>query len=682
MGKIVQDENSLAVLGSLMASEKAWVLDVETSGLCAEFGARICGVALGAYREGAHVGEYYLPIRHAGIVSKEGYKNLESRTVFNFLRPFLEDSTRVWIGHNLKFELKMMSAEGLGIGGSLVDTMVIWHCINSSLHTYSLESLSAKFLKNEKRESWEILEKYLAKSQPKVNLGGKKGSRDKSLNYSLVPIEILGPYAMEDIKAERSLCAAAGAAVQTGKHEGKNFGLPTWGFKELWKNEMELVRVLADMESYGVLVDTKKAVKMLEEGMGVAEGAMQKMWDLSGNCSSPSRWTLFRKSLENCGGKIRYWTLPEKGKEKPGGKCKGKQKGDQFTEKAWESTKRPCFNSAAVLRYLQEYKTAGNHRAFECMKAFYEWHGLTFIMTTFVENLLSRADSTGRVHGQFNQTGTKTGRLAASAPNLQNQATEKGTHDQAAFERFFEIHDEEAANRRIRDLFVPSPGKILVCWDYKSLEYRLAAFASRDRDLMEKYRQNPDLDYHEETAGIIGFSRSVAKTVNFGLLYGMGVKSLRGLLVYLGHSVTVEEVRGLINKIYSARPGLKRLIDDCSRTAAQQGYIRNPFGRWVSIPPDAAYKALNAYIQGLGGDIMRYALVRIYCEIKRNGWPLQLILTVHDEIVGEMPEKFVGELAPAVAKIMEVIPVVDLPLPVDVEICRESWRKREKYVCG
>ena len=79
---------------------------------------------------------------------------------------------------------------------------------------------------------------------------------------------------------------------------------------------------------------------------------------------------------------------------------------------------------------------------------------------------------------------------------------------------------------------------------------------------------------------------------------------------------------------------------------------------------------------------MRYALVRIYCEIKRNGWPLQLILTVHDEIVGEMPEKFVGELAPAVAKIMEVIPVVDLPLPVDVEICRESWRKREKYVCG
>jgi DNA polymerase-1 len=160
----------------------------------------------------------------------------------------------------------------------------------------------------------------------------------------------------------------------------------------------------------------------------------------------------------------------------------------------------------------------------------------------------------------------------------------------------------------------------------------------------------------------------------------MGKKSLRGLLVYLGHFLTDDDVKVLVGKIYAARPGLKRLIDDCSRKAAEEGCIRNPFGRWVGILPDATYKALNAYIQGLGGDIMRYSLVRVHRAIKENNWPLKLLLTVHDEIVGEMPESAVDEVAPGVAKIMETIPMVDLPLPVDVEICRENWGKREAFV--
>lgn len=263
----------------------------------------------------------------------------------------------------------------------------------------------------------------------------------------------------------------------------------------------------------------------------------------------------------------------------------------------------------------------------------------------------------------------------------QNLAKQKGTADQKALESFLKetIEDEDeleafeeavkgALNRQIRSLFVARPGNVLVSCDFSQIEYRWAAWLSQDTNMIEQWINNPSIDYHDATVALMGVGRDEAKILNFGILYGMGPRGLAATLTGMGKPTTIEQAKDLINRLLQARPALKNLLAQIAEFAKRHGYIQNCFGRVCPIQKGFEYKALNYLDQGSAGDQMRWALVQLQERIDKEDWPVWLQLTVHDEIVAEMPIDAVEEYAPKMAAVMCDCPFIGVPLTSDIEV--------------
>jgi len=630
---------------------KRLVFDCETSGLSAFHGDRMCGFAIGPYDYDV---SYYIPIRHfpnQAIIIDDNFINLPPENIFSWLKQFTNNPELSWVGHNLKFDLTMLRADGIEISGSLLDTMILAHIINGDEPSYSLDSLTKKYLIYFVHRYYKELENYLHETQPIINTcEGKVFS-----NYSRTPIKILGFYACEDLSATRELCKYL--VKQPAYSAIKTNGSISWGTQDLIKNEMELIKVLMDMEYQGVRVNLDRCCELRDIAEEEIEMLNHKLFNLAGHKFSPSAWTELWAAFEKAGGQILYWSAKEK----------GKQKADQFTTDKAISTGRPCWNSVAILNYLKKFKEDKNERAYEFILTYWQSEQRRRIIASNLDPYLKHTDFNGRLHGQFHQHGTVTGRLSSSNPNLQNVAKVKGTAEQKSIEKFLGIQDQEALNRQIRGLFIPDSGNILVSQDYSGIEYRTAAYFSQDKILMQKYRDNPLLDYHEDTAQLAQIDRDSAKTVNFGTLYGMGSFSL-GLLL----GVPQEKAQAILNRVFDAKPALRLLISQVSSRAKKSGFVQNPFGRVCLVQPEKAYKALNLLVQGHCGDAMRCALVRIHKFIQEEKLPVKLLLTVHDEIVYECPRVLGPEIAKKIAPVfcdwphMQAIPVVcDTELGLD-----------------
>lgn len=683
MRKIVQAVSELPVFGP----DETLVLDYETSGLSPGLGGRIVGIAICSTWNNAD--SYYVPIRHAEVVDPSQpfktlfddgygtYSNLPDAPVFRWLGDLMRSPTRCWVMHNAIFELKMTWAEGIQIEGKIFDTMMAYYLLDSGLFSYALDSLTKKYAKEFKHEQYDLLSEWFRANQPKVKNGD--GNLTEVRNYSWIPIGLLGPYAMEDVEATRVLWENTKEMFKNTPYVSGapyNHGLPSWDFGSLWKNEMALLRALAEMEYRGIGFDETKACKLREEHLGHKENALHALWKISGVTFRPTEPRSFAMAIEKVSGKVLYWTLPERGKAIGNNPVKGKQKGGQYTEDKALSTGNPNFNAHAILSYMKQYRKDGNKKGLELMVAYREFMTRQQIIGSFIDNSLKNVDFWGCLHGSFMPTGTRTGRLSCRNPNLQNQSTKEGSADQKAFESFLGEKDENALNRMIRSLFVPGTnGNVLLSIDYSSLEYRLATFFSRDTALLDRYRANPTLDFHQDTADLLSIERKIAKTANFGILYGMSPRSLAELLsVMYGRPVPEEEARALRNQIFAARPALRDLIGAISMQAKTKGFIQNPCGRVVYVEPGQEYKALNYLVQGFGGDIMRMALVRCGEWIKKNAPEISMVVTVHDEIVFDMPRGLVVQCAKILANKMAEIEMVDVPLVCDSEVFEKNWR--------
>lgn len=254
------------------------------------------------------------------------------------------------------------------------------------------------------------------------------------------------------------------------------------------------------------------------------------------------------------------------------------------------------------------------------------------LRTTFIEGAILDKHINGRVHTLFHQlrgdeNGAVSGRFSSSLPNLQNIPS-RG--DMAAL---------------IRGLFLPEEGEMWWRHDYSQVEYRiLVAQMERDSLPVKMYWDTPDLDYHQMVSDMTGIDRKPAKNINFGLVYGMGVKTLAANL-----GLDMDAARALFDQYHARVPFVKQLFDRTEATARKEGYVKTMFGRrrrfpWLwegkpvwKVPPGRfakrgyTHKALNAVLQGTAADIMKIAMVEIWesgvCD--EVGCPL---LTVHDEL--------------------------------------------------
>ncbi|MEK7503226.1 MAG: DNA polymerase, partial [Patescibacteria group bacterium] len=288
-----------------------------------------------------------------------------------------------------------------------------------------------------------------------------------------------------------------------------------------------------------------------------------------------------------------------------------------------------------------------------------EHRELSKLLNTYITPLLEFASKEGRVHTTFNQTGTVTGRLSSDSPNLQN------------------IPIRSDVGNKIREAFMASKGFSLVSFDYSQIELKILAVLARDQKMIEAFRVG--LDIHAMVASeinnvpqnkVTAQMRSHAKTINFGIVFGMGVRKLAQ-----STGMSQAEAQKFYEEYFSDFPKIKSYIEQVKKEAKSFGFVSTIMGRkrifdLEKIKHDRFLEsemermAFNAVIQGSDADIVKKAMVEIYKKLKDG--EVRPILQIHDELLYEIPDDMIKTTVLEMKKIMEN--VVDFPIPLKVEI--------------
>lgn len=404
------------------------------------------------------------------------------------------------------------------------------------------------------------------------------------------------------------------------------------GILKLYREiEMPLIEVLADMEYEGFKVDTGKLERFGEELSERADKIKEEIYELCGeefNINSPKQLGVI---------------LFEKLSLKPAKKTKsGYATGAEVLEKLRD--KHPVISLILTYRQLMKLKS------------------------TYCDGLLTVADkATGKIHTVFNQTVTVTGRLSSAEPNLQN------------------IPVRTELGRELRKMFIASSDEnILLDADYSQIELRILAHMSDDEVMKNAFINGEDV--HAVTASqVFGVplcdvtpqQRSFAKTVNFGIVYGMGEFSLAQDL-----KISVKEAKSYINQYWEKYTGVHDFMERTKEDAKNNGYVRTLLGRIRYLPelksPNYNIRsfgeraASNAPIQGTAADIIKIAMIRVHNRLKKENLRAKLIMQVHDELILELPKEELESAKKLLREEMEGAMKLSVPLKVDMAEGR-SW---------
>ncbi|MBQ9538148.1 MAG: DNA polymerase I, partial [Treponema sp.] len=465
----------------------------------------------------------------------------------------------------------------------------------------------------------ELAEKHLALAGTEFDEIVPKGQ-----TFADVPLEQAAPYGAEDADFTYMLWQLFKKNLSERNLESLYYGL-----------EMKLIPVLARMEESGIHIDKSALAsygKELEKDIAAKQEAIFREVGHEFNIAST-------KQLQQ--------VLFEERKLAPGKKTRtGYSTDTSVLEELSERTSDP------VPRMILDYR------------------GMAKLLSTYVETLPTLADANSRIHTSFLQTGTATGRLSSRDPNLQN------------------IPVRDDAGRRIRSAFTAVPGTVLISADYSQIELVVLAHLSGDKNLCQAFIDGADV--HKSTAALVyGVKtddvtpdmRRFAKTVNFGIMYGM---SAFRLAADLGISRT--EARNFIDRYFSNYSDVKAFIDRTVEQAHSSGYSTTIMGRRRQIrginsrnknEQQAAERvAVNTPIQGSAADIVKTAMISLQAELDERGWSrdVRMLLQVHDELIFECPddEKRLAEVIALIREKMEGAVKLNVPLRVSIEHGR-SW---------
>ncbi len=394
--------------------------------------------------------------------------------------------------------------------------------------------------------------------------------------------------------------------------------------------EMPLVPILSRMELAGVSLDAKQLEEYSKELEGELSGIEERIY-------------------EECGGEFNINSTKQLQKV-------------LFEDRRLKPIKKTKTGYSTDVSVLEELAKE------DVVPALVLKHrSLSKLKSTYVDTLPALVnEETGRVHTRLLQTGTATGRLSSRDPNLQN------------------IPIREEAGRRIRNAFVPAEGKLLISADYSQIELVVLAHLSGDEGLSKAFREGEDV--HRSTGALIfgvdpaevsAEQRRIAKTINFGVMYGMSA-------FRLSRELEIPRARAdeFINAYFNRYAAIARFIDETVKKTEELGYAETMFGRRRTIPgitsrnrtekQGAERIAVNTPIQGSAADIVKTAMIRIARRIEEDGLPLVMLLQIHDELMFEAPEKDAQAMEAIVRQEMEAAVTLDVPLKVSVETGK-SW---------
>ena len=516
------------------------------------------------------------------------------------LKPVLENPEIKKIAQNAKFDYSILANYGIKVSGIAFDTMLESYVLNST-ERHDMDSMANRYL-NHKTITYDELTKV----------------DKKKVTIDAIEVEKTTQYAAEDADITLQLHEKLWPELEKDQKLTKLFT----------DIEMPLAIVLAEMERTGVLVDAKQlndySIELAKQLIEI-EAQLQSLAGEKFNPASPKQIQAILFDKHN---------LPV---------LKKTPKGDPST-------------SEEVLSEL------ANEYELPRMILFYR--GLAKLKNTYTDKLpLMISPIDHRIHTNYNQIGTITGRLSSNDPNLQN----------------IPVRNEEG--RRIRQAFIAPKGCKIISADYSQIELRIMAHLSQDESLLNAFAH--DKDIHRVTAGeILGKAESEvtneerrrAKAVNFGLIYGMSAFGLSKQI-----NIPRKEAQFYIDRYFERYPGVQQYMEQTRQLAAEQGYVETLSGRRLYLPKirstngiekrGAERAAINAPMQGTAADIIKTAMIKMSEWIKNQSTDnIKMVMQVHDELVFEIKDAFVEQYCTEIKKIMENCYQLSVPLKVDVGI--------------
>lgn len=518
------------------------------------------------------------------------------------LKPILK-KTKI-IGHNIKYDYKILRLSGFEMDNVYFDTLVAAYLLSQTDRSLKLDDLAYSELGY--------------RMQPIEELIGKKGKGQLSMED--VSLEKISYYSCEDADYTYRLYKKYKSELTKEK------------FSDLFDIvEMPLVRVLSEMELVGIEIDTdflKEFGKSLKKKIDALTKKIYKCCNYEFNINSPLQ-------------------LKEVLFDKLDISTKGLKKG------------KTGFSTAAP----ELLKMQGVHPVIDMI---IEYRELSKLKSTYVESLIGQVDKNSRIHTNFNQAVTATGRLSSSDPNLQN------------------IPIRTELGREIRRAFVARRGYRLISADYSQIELRVVASLSGDEKMIKSFNTGEDI--HARTAAeifnkkleeVTKSERRKAKEVNFGVIYGLGARGL-SQRTDMNHT----QAKEFIDRYFDLYQSVKKYLDKTKEFAHKNMYVQTLFGRrryiaeinsGVQMIQAASERiAINMPVQGTAADLMKMAMIKIDRELPKISQEAKMLLQVHDEVVLEVPMDDVDKVSTKIQEIMEDIFKLKVPIRVEIS-CSKNW---------
>ncbi|MGM0681808.1 MAG: DNA polymerase I, partial [Thermodesulfobacteriota bacterium] len=596
--QLITSTEELKELVNQLTKPEILAIDTETSSLDA-LKAELIGISLALFREQATAGPqqaWYIPVGHRTGDRALCPGQIPRDQALSELRQVLTDPEVIKIGHNIKFDYKVLHQHGVKLQGPLFDTMIASYLLEPSRRSHKLDDLVTAHLN------------LSLTSFQEVTRGDKREEA-----FIFTDLLEARNYACEDVAATLALWQYFKPRLKKAELE------------DLFVNlETPMIPILAAMEETGIKVDPEILTELSKEFDIQIKKLQKKIYALAGeefNINSP-------KQL----GRILFDVL-----RLPYGR----------------KTKTGYSTDIRVLQKLAAYH--------ELPAEILSYRTLSKLKSTYVDKLYPLINpGTGRIHCSFNQAVTATGRLSSSNPNLQN----------------LPVRGEDG--QRIREAFIAENGYTFLAADYSQIDLRVLAHYCQDEALLEAFRQGRDI--HNQTAAeifrvnaalITPSMRRVAKSINFGIVYGM---SPYGLSEQLG--LSRKEAETFINRYFSVYPGIKRFMEEIIEQARSRGYVTTLLKRRRSLPEInssnrnkrefAERTALNTPIQGTAADIIKLAALTTNQSLKEKALTARMLLQIHDELIFEVPEEELDETGNLIKEKMESVIRLAIPLQTNL----------------
>ena len=550
---------------------------------------------------------YYLPVGHN--LTLVGGEQLDLAAILRTLRDPLTNPEIPKVGHNLKYDYLVLARAGLAVSPLSFDTMIAeWLCDPAS------RNLGLKNL------AWVRLGIEMTQIESLIGSGRNQRS------MADVPIGEVAPYAAADAEICLQLLPELSAELKERGH---------WDlFVEL---EMPLIVILADMEMAGIKLDTTfldQLSKMMGKRLGEIETEIFSLAGHNFNINSTQQLST---------------VLFDEIKLEPPDRTRKTASGHYST-------------AAGVLEALKDQHLI--------IKQILEHREIAKLKSTYADSFPNQVHpDTKRVHTSYSQTGSVTGRLASSDPNLQN------------------IPIRTELGREIRRAFVPESNHVLLSIDYSQIELRIVAHIAEDEAMIQAFLE--DQDIHAATAAAVGNisleevtldMRRNAKAINFGLIYGMSAFGLTRTT-----ELTLAEAENFVKAYFERFPGVHNYLEQTRRSVVEDGYVATLLGRKRYFPQlaqgsstsevirsRALREAINAPIQGSAADIIKLAMLRLPEQLRDEGLSARMLLQVHDELVFECKQAELQATAKLVQQIMQDAYQLRAPLKTDAK-AGENW---------